>query len=491
MKKLLLIITGALLLPTLVNAGGIVTNTNQSAYWVRTMVRDASTGIDAAYFNPAGLVKLSDGFHFSLSNQTIFQNKDVTAEYQLLSPNPKEFKGDIKVPFFPSLYGAWKKGKFAVSLGFNPIGGGGGAEYKEGLASIEMPLGLLVPTISQSLTPLDNGILLATGTDPMLRNVTGYQADIYFKGTSVFFGYQLNLSYKISDMISVAAGARYVTAKNTYKGHIKDIMITAAPLNPALGGTLTPGDYLRNIGNTFGRADLVAAGSMLDAQTVDREVDAEEKGTGFAPILGAHLSLADNKLDIGIKYEFKTKLELKTTVNDGKDGYGMFKQDSAVNSDIPAMLSVGVGYKILDNFNVMAGFHYYWDKSANYGKTLDAEPNVPVKNDKVIDKNYFEIGLGLEYGVTENFFISGGYLLAKTGVSEDYQSDMSYSLSSNTFGLGFGIKFNENIMLNLGGSYSIYNKGTKEGTDGTSSLPYKFELTKNTLIIALGLDISF
>ena len=65
MKKLLLILTCVLLCPYLLNAGGIVTNTNQSATWVRTMVRDASTGIDAVYFNPAGLVKLNDGFHFS------------------------------------------------------------------------------------------------------------------------------------------------------------------------------------------------------------------------------------------------------------------------------------------------------------------------------------------------------------------------------------------------------------------------------------------
>ena len=45
MKKLLLILTCALLFPYLSNAGGIVTNTNQSATWVRTMVRDASTAL--------------------------------------------------------------------------------------------------------------------------------------------------------------------------------------------------------------------------------------------------------------------------------------------------------------------------------------------------------------------------------------------------------------------------------------------------------------
>ena len=54
-------------------AGGIVTNTNQSAQFIRTMSRNASTDIDAVYFNPAGLVRMDDGFHFALHNQTIFQ----------------------------------------------------------------------------------------------------------------------------------------------------------------------------------------------------------------------------------------------------------------------------------------------------------------------------------------------------------------------------------------------------------------------------------
>ncbi len=42
--------------------------------------------------------------------------------------------------------------------------------------------------------------------------------DVYLKGSSIFFGLQGAVAYKINDFISVAAGARYVTAKNTYEG---------------------------------------------------------------------------------------------------------------------------------------------------------------------------------------------------------------------------------------------------------------------------------
>ncbi|MBE0679684.1 MAG: aromatic hydrocarbon degradation protein, partial [Bacteroidales bacterium] len=62
MKKILtlfsaLLVTGSLL------AGGLVTNTNQSAQYIRLLSRNASTDVDAVYYNPAGLTKLAPGFH--------------------------------------------------------------------------------------------------------------------------------------------------------------------------------------------------------------------------------------------------------------------------------------------------------------------------------------------------------------------------------------------------------------------------------------------
>ena len=59
--------------------------------------------------------------------------------------------------------------------------------------------------------------------------VTGYSLTSNFEGSSVYFGVQGGISYAINDMISVYAGGRYVWAKNTYKGDVKDIsVITAA-----------------------------------------------------------------------------------------------------------------------------------------------------------------------------------------------------------------------------------------------------------------------
>ena len=55
--------------------------------------------------------------------------------------------------------------------------------------------------------------------------ISAYKADISFKGSSVYYGFQLNGSYEINDMFSVAVGARYISAVNTYEGGIRNIQI--------------------------------------------------------------------------------------------------------------------------------------------------------------------------------------------------------------------------------------------------------------------------
>ncbi len=150
-------------------AGGIVTNTNQSSAWVRLLVRDASTEIDAVYFNPAGLTKLNDGFHFSLSNQYITQGREILNNYSFL--NDGLYEGDVKAPIFPDAYAAYKTGSVVFSLGFNPIGGGGGATFDHGLPSFEMGISDLVP-----------------GLQALGQPVTAYNMNTFFEGTSVYFG---------------------------------------------------------------------------------------------------------------------------------------------------------------------------------------------------------------------------------------------------------------------------------------------------------------
>ncbi|MBO5863581.1 MAG: hypothetical protein J6Q59_04860, partial [Paludibacteraceae bacterium] len=74
-------------------AGGIATNTNQHAAYQRNFAREASTEVDAAYSNPAGLGFMEDGFYISFSAQSAFQERNIESSYLGFGNEPKKFEG--------------------------------------------------------------------------------------------------------------------------------------------------------------------------------------------------------------------------------------------------------------------------------------------------------------------------------------------------------------------------------------------------------------
>ncbi|MBW6499860.1 MAG: aromatic hydrocarbon degradation protein [Bacteroidales bacterium] len=541
MRKFLISVIGTLITGSMF-AGGLVTNTNQSALYTRLQSRNASTGIDAVYYNPAGLTKLGDGFFFSVNNQTIGQTRSVLNNYTYLTGSPKEYIGTVSAPLFPSVYAAFKAGKFAVSAGFNPIGGGGGATYEDGLPSFEMSIADLVP------------LLVSRGIP-----ATQYSADIFFEGTSTYFGYQANVSYEINKMLSVAAGVRYVTAKNTYNGALKSIMVN--PAYPAFGAGYTGGMVLASdffasgattltglAGGATALSALIAgkiaggvdpttlltdaatngleptqigtiqaivtaaqmnpeginiataqaimtaaapqftanagAMAMYSVATQDIEVDAEQTGSGFAPIISVNISPVDN-LNIALRYEFKTKLELTTKVFDNKGG-GVFTDGQKVIADMPAMFAAGVEFRPIDRLMVTGSMNVYFDKNNDYDGSESFEVDM-------INKNFKEFALGAELGLTRKIRVSAGWLGTFTGVNELYQNDQRYSTNSNTFGGGLGIRLLPMVDLNIGGQYTIYAEGSKGYNYmlGQIAVPVTETYDKDTWIIGAGLDFFF
>ena len=540
-------------------AGGIVTNTNQSSAWVRLLVRDATTDIDAVYFNPAGRTKLNDGFHISISNQYITQGREILNNYSFL--NDGLYEGEVKAPIFPDVYAAYKTGSVVFSFGFNPVGGGGGATFDRGLPSFEMGISDLVPGLQAAGQP-----------------VTAYSMNSFFEGTSVYFGLQAGVSIALSDEFSFFVGGRYISATNTYNGYLKDVSIT-------LGGTPTPANvfftgvaaqYTDGASQYTAAAALATAGGtgmqplidggagtltfaqaegmgIIDAATraqleggliafgmdpsgmtlgvaqatyfgvassmttsaaamtasaaessakaallSDQEADVKQKGWGLTTIIGFNFSPSDD-LNIGFKYESGTRIELKNeTAQDFTVGYTsngvpitMFPEGEISRADMPAMVSLGFDYQIFSKLSVTSGVHYYFDKSVNYGRSVDG---IAVKNEDVIDNGSWELGIGLEYALSDQFFVSAGYLRTNSGVSEKYQTDLSYTLGSNSVAGGLKYALSEKMALNLGVAYTkyiddsrVFNHALSGAMDQVVTESYK----KHNLSIAVGFDFSF
>ena len=534
------------MLSNLVFAGGLLTNTNQSAQFIRMMSRNASLDIDAVYFNPAGLTKLEKGWHFGIYSQTIFQDKTVESGYPLL--NDPSYLGTVMVPVFPNAYAVYNKEKWAFSFGFGPNAGGGSAEFERGLPSFEIPISKVVP-----------GLAGLSQINPALA-VAGYDADLYFTGSSIFWGFQLGATYEINEMLSVFGGVRYMPAKNVYQGSIKNIQLevggsmTPAPafltqaagvvngaataskgvatgLQPIVtggGGALTlsqaqqlgylpaaqktaieggllrmgvpqsqidvmPITTVQGTYNAAGNQLTATAGSLTatSAQLGDKEVDTEQTGAGFTPIIGINFS-PNEDWNVAVKYEHKTKLTLKnkTVVDD----LGLFPDGAESANDVPAILGIGLGYKGLDKLQVQASYTYYFNKNVNWGsnvRDLSSWKSVdPTKiRTREIENNGYEIGLGLQFNLTDNFAISAGGLMGDMGVAPSYQSDFSYSNPSTTVGGGIMWKITEKMTLDAGVSNTFYKDQTVNFTDPVVS-SYNDVYGKTALTFAAGLSYS-
>lgn len=500
MKKVSIVFL-ILSLTCIIFGGGLVTNTNQSAYYVRTLNRNASVGIDAVYYNPAGLTNLENGLHAYLSNQSIFQTKTVNNNNQYLNTN--EFVGDVFAPVFPNAYVAYKKNELVFSAGFLPIGGGGSAEFEEGLPSFEAQVASLKAEL---------------GTD--------YRLDKYFEGSSIYYGGQAGVSYKLNEMVSVAVGARYVMASNHYEGYLKNIQVQsesgwiAAPtyltgvadqfnsaaqsLQPIMDANagsntlsqLQSAGYLTSEQVTQLKGGLQQAGidpsGMTAAQiqntynslyeqtasqipgvqqaTSDKKVDADQNGSGITPIISVFLSPNDD-LDIAMRYEMSTKLELENDTE--QDDTGMFPDGAKSRADLPAMLALGAAWQMNSKFRLETSLNYFFAKDVDWD---GAEDNL---------ENEYEGGLSLEYSINDALSASAGYLYSTTAATEDYQSDLSYGLDSHTLGFGLGYKIMENLRLDIGALNTFYSEMEVESESAT------VKYNKTTFDVSIGMGYSF
>ena len=101
MKKKTLVASFGLMVSSLTFAGGLLTNTNQNAAFLRNPARDGAIGIDGVYSNPAGVAFLPDGLHLSLNFQSAYQTREITSVFGPFAygagnrgESSKLFKGD-------------------------------------------------------------------------------------------------------------------------------------------------------------------------------------------------------------------------------------------------------------------------------------------------------------------------------------------------------------------------------------------------------------
>ncbi len=457
---------------SMVFAGGILTNTNQSARFARLMALEATTTTDAAYYNPAGTIKLSEGFHFSFSNQSAFQERIINSTFAPYAGSGgseyKQFKGTASAPVIPSLQGVYRKGKWALSGNLAITGGGGKATFNDGISMFEAPIASIPPAIQQFAGAL--GL-------PLTCNQYSY--DTYMTGSNYIFGAQIGGAYQINDMFSVYAGFRLNIVHNKYEGYIRDIRINPNSQVPGLGNgeMVNASEYFTQLAANPNLSEeqqnMIKA---YAAQTADKELNSKQTGWGVAPILGVHFSYKG--LNIGAKYEFKTSLNVENKTQFNKDaGLDSFKDGVNTAHDVPAYLAVGASYDIIAPLTVSVGYHHFFDKDA--GMSGDKQKHLTGGTNEYL--------AGIEYRINPMFLVSMGGQITRYGLADGFQSDLSFSVNSYSLGFGGAVNVSKNVQINVGYFFTDYSDYKMADVAGSPSTSY----TRKNKVFTAGVDFSF
>ena len=480
MKKFLLIGATALMVSNSTFAGGILTNTNQNAAYLRNPARDAVIAIDGVYSNPAGIAFLPQGFHLSVSWQAAFQKRQIDATGKMFMMNANNqsadryFEGTAKAPVIPSFQAAYViNDKWSVSGQFAIGGGGGKCEFDNGLPMFEEMIG---------------GAVAQNGG-------TSYALNQQLTGKQYIFGLQLGATYRLAENFSVFGGVRGVLASCGYEGAINGIKangLTAAEYSAlsqqAAAGAQQAADAAAQFA-AAGLADKAAEyaamaetlkGQAVQAGTVaamigDYNLDCSQSGFGITPIIGLDWNLG--KLNLAAKYEFRTKIELENESTNSANVDALmpaYADGGKVRSDIPALLTLGAQYQFTDAFRAMAGFHYYWDKDAQ---------GSPIKK----GNNTWEALLGFEWDVNDKIMLSMGGQRTDYNFDDADMSDINFNTPNYAICLGGAYKFSEKMKLNVGYMHSFYED--HKTTNAASGIARNY--TRKNDVVGVSLDIAF
>lgn len=465
-----------------VNAGGVLTNTNQSARFARLFALDGYTkGADIAYYNPAATIKLKEGLHFTLTNQSVWQKRIINSTFAPYADSPlkqgtKEFIGTASAPIVPSVQGVYKKDNWALSGSIAVVGGGGKATFNDGISMFESQIAILPGTI--------NGLASQVGI-PV--TASAYNYNTHMSGSNFIYGGQIGGAYEVNEMWSFYGGLRLNIVSNKYEGYVSDIQFNpkaSVPQYEAIlgdGSMVSASEYLKNLLDSPLAAELSPEiKGMLEEKSKelgDRHLNSKQSGWGVAPIIGVNFTYEN--LNIGAKYEFKTTLNVENKTKLNQDaGLEQFKNGVNTAHDIPALFTIGAQYKIIEPLTVLLSYHHFFDKDAKM--TNDKQ--------KALKRGTNEYLAGVEYSVTPMFALSMGGQITRYGLADDFQTDLSFYCNSFSLGFGGSVNISENTQINAGYFFTKYDRYHMAKTQEMQPVNI---YDRTNRVFTVGVDFSF
>lgn len=389
-------------------AGSAEENTNQSAEYMKTLNRGASTDADASFYNPAGTALMEEGAYIYLSAQYILLPIEIRGH----SLSRSVYRGQKTSYCMPNIHVVYNKhnagggsGDLAWSFSGMALGGGGFGKYNQGLSYIDNTLFLIKDVFNSFLTSA--GIPYSIG--PLITSK--------FEGSSVYYSAMTNLAYTVlDDRLAFSLGYRFILGSGTYDAKLYS------------NGFLIP------LGGDF---------------------HANQSGMAHGVIVGLSATPVDD-LTIGFKYEYNSPLKMKTKAS----GYyivglvdSSLMNGGEAHRQIPMNLNLGIAYRV-------KGLQFSW----SYSYYL-----CHIAQWKGKEKSYYdgyEVGMGLDYTFSSApLNIGCGYVFTNGGARPTGQSQIAELPNGHTFGIGLTYTYAKIVKLTVAVGYIYFetvdiNKGT-------------------------------
>jgi long-chain fatty acid transport protein len=425
-------------------AGGIINKQNLSADYIRTLNRNAADDMaDAAVFNPAGTVRLQDGFY--VKADAIYLWKDYSNQ---LPSSPASVnlgtQSSGEPSIIPGLFAVYKQDRWAGFFAVTVPGGGGEVRYQDGNARTAV---LSSPTSPPFNIPGNPGIGVR-GLGTVLGGPAGNASNInqYIEASSEYVGYTMGLAYKVFDSLSLSGGARYVDAHQKFKGSAS---ATTAP---------------------FGTANV----------KIERTDEAWNYflGIDYAPI---------KDLNFALTYMSNTALNFKADTTDTSPGKAIstgvgWTDGTHEREDLPGYLALGVSYFIIPGtLRIEPNLTYYLEKQATFQgqRFQNSEPG-----------NSYDIGVALEYILNPQWRFSVGYLHTEIqGMQSRDLLPEAPELSANSVACGLVYSPIERLSLTLGVERSWYESVKTDSV--TTRAPAGTQYDKDVYGASFGIQYRF
>jgi long-chain fatty acid transport protein len=279
----------------------------------------------------------------------------------------------------------------------------------------------------------DNGNASTIAAGTALGGVTG---NMSLHAESRYLGYTFGGAYRFNDRISASAGVRYVHAKKEAQAAVT-----------ALAGTAL----------------------------VDYEYDAD----GWGAVIGLDIAPTD-KLNIGMRFESKTKLDFEYTVRGNVLGQAVLAgqtppiiNGSRIRRDLPGLFAIGVSHQYTPRIRIETDLTYYLNANADWNNT---EENID---------NGYDVGLAVTTALSDKLNGSLGYLHTETGI-DDVQFTIPEApvLDANTYGAGLEYHYSPAMKMDFSVG-KVYYQDAVPGNAPT--VTYK----KDVVFLAVGLQYKF